>query len=64
MKLFELTNQGLTVIGLLICVLWGVLLVERDFNEQARRDYYELLERRAPAMNAPSASDSPLGSLG
>jgi len=62
MKFFELTNQGLAVIGLLVCVLWGVLLVEHSMNERTHEEYNNLLRDwpMTPAMNvSPAAIPSP-----
>ena len=36
MKLFEISNRGLAVIGVLVLVLWGLILAERAVIEQAR----------------------------
>lgn len=62
MKLFELTNQGLAVIGLLVCVLWGVLLAEHSLNQRTQEEYNNLLRDwpMTPAlhMNPPAAQIS------
>ena len=42
MKFFEITNNGLAAIAVLTVVLWSVLLMERNFNRSAMRDYEEL----------------------
>jgi hypothetical protein len=44
MKLFEISNRGLAVIGVLVLVLWGVILAERAVIEQAREAHYEFLQ--------------------
>lgn len=65
MKLFGLTNQGLTVIGLLTLVLWGVLWAEHSLNAQTQETYQNLLQEwpATPAQNlAPEMPDS--GSIG
>ena len=53
MKLFGLTNQGLTAIGLLTLVLWGVLWVEHSLNLRTQETYQHLLEEwpATPAHN-------------
>ena len=42
MKLFDITNQGLAAIALLVTVLWGVLLMEHNYNNRVQRTYEEL----------------------
>ena len=44
MKLFELTNQGLTAIGLLTLFLWAVLWAEHSLNQRTYETYQNLLE--------------------
>lgn len=44
MKLFEISNRGLAVIGVLVLVLWGLILAERSVIEQAREAHYEFLQ--------------------
>ena len=52
MKLFEISNRGLAVIGVLVLVLWGVILAERAVIEQAREDHYEFLQSHPDTPNA------------
>ena len=52
MKLFEISNRGLAVIGLLVLILWGVILAERAVIEQAREDHYEFLQSHPNSPNA------------
>ena len=63
MKFFELTNQGLAVIGLLVCVLWGVLLVEHSLNQRTQKEYNNLLRDWpiTPAMNVRPPAVPALG---
>ena len=53
MKVFGLTNQGVTSIGLLTLVLWGVLWEEHSLNMSTQQTYQELLEEwpATPAHN-------------
>ena len=55
MKIFGISNHGLTVIGLLVAVLWSVIFIERSLTRQAQQDYAQL--RRSwgytPAKNVP-----------
>lgn len=65
MKLFGLTNQGLTAIGLLTLVLWGVLWAEHSLNVRTQRTYQNLMQEwpATPAQNSsPEMPD--LGSVG
>ena len=65
MKLFGLTNQGLTAIGLLTLVLWGVLWVEHSLNLRTQETYQNLIHEwpSTPAHNsAPDRADP--GSIG
>lgn len=59
MKLFGLTNQGLTAIGLLTLVLWGVLWAEHSLNLRTQENYQNLMREwpATPAHN--SGSDTP-----
>ncbi len=54
MKVFGLSNQGVTSIGLLTLVLWGVLWEEHSLNVSTQQTYQELLEEwpATPAQNA------------
>ena len=65
MKLFGLTNQGVTAIGLLTLVLWGVLWAEHSLNLRTQETYQNLLQEwpATPAHNSgPEMTDS--GSVG
>ena len=65
MKLFGLTNQGLTAIGLLTLVLWGVLWAEHSLNLRTQETYQNLIHElpSTPALNtAPDTADP--GSIG
>ena len=42
MRIFGISNHGLALITLLVCTLWGVILMERQANTRAERDYQEL----------------------
>lgn len=57
MKLFEISNRGLAVIGALVMVLWGVILAETAVIRQAQRDHYEFLQPRP--HNEPDAAPRP-----
>jgi hypothetical protein len=65
MKLFELTNQGLTVIGVLVCVLWGVLLFEHSLNQRTQEEYNNLLRDwpMTPALNVNPPAAQATGHL-
>ncbi len=51
MRTIGISNQGLTVIALLVFVLWGVIFAERALVAQARRDYEHF--RRTQPIQAP-----------
>ena len=51
MRTIGISNQGLTVIALLVFVLWGVIFAEHVLLSQARRDYDHL--RRSQPVAAP-----------
>ena len=55
MKIFGISNHGLTVIAFLVAVLWSVIFVERSLTRRAQSDYEEL--RRSwgytPAKTVP-----------
>jgi len=61
MKLFGISNVGITVIALLVALLWGVIYAERTLTYQAQQDYIELRRSLAPSpartqpARAPSA---------
>lgn len=61
MKLFEISNRGLAVIGILVLVLWGLILAERAVIEQAREDHYEFLQSNpdTPTALRPQPSAHP-----
>jgi hypothetical protein len=43
MKLVGLSNQGLTAMGLLTLVLWGVLWAEHSLNQRTQENYRNLI---------------------
>ena len=53
MKLFDVSNHGLAIIGVLVAVLWGVILMEKSLNARTQRDYEEL-QRSLPSTPALS----------
>ena len=59
MKLLGISNQGLAVIATLVCVLWGVIFMERAMNERAERYYHELKESMPTVpVSAPTQDPS------
>ncbi len=58
MKILGISNHGLAVITCLICLLWGVIFMERAMNQSAERDYQEL-RRSFPAMPVSAPSPTP-----
>ncbi len=50
MKVIGITNQGLTIITLLVLLLWGVILAEQTLVSQAERDYQDF-RRSQPAAS-------------
>ena len=53
MKLFDVSNHGLAIIGVLVSALWGVIFMEKSLNARPQRDYEEL-QRSLPATPASS----------
>lgn len=53
MKATGITNQGLTVIGLLVLLLWGMIFAERALVSKARQVYEEIQRSRPLAQPAP-----------
>ena len=65
MKLFELTNQGLSAIGLLTLVLWGVLWAEHSLNQRTQQNYQNLMQEWLATPAQSSGSEMPdSGSVG
>jgi len=52
MKVMGITNQGLSIIGLLVLVLWGVIFAEQALVSQAERDYQDF--RRSQPLASPA----------
>lgn len=50
MKAIGITNQGLTVISLLVLLLWGVIFAEQTLVSQTERDYQDF-RRSQPAAS-------------
>lgn len=59
MKLFDVSNHGLAIIGVLVAVLWGVIFMERSLNAHTQQVYEELQRSlpATPAVNQPSPED-------
>ena len=67
MKVIGITNQGLTVISLLVLLLWGVIFAEQALVSQAEHEYQDfrrsqpaaspLNERPVPAQRMTPAAD-------
>ena len=63
MRTIGISNQGLTVIALLVFVLWGMIFAERALVSKARRDYQDF--RRTQPVQAPVYEQSaPAGITG
>ena len=62
MKLFAITNRGLTVIGMLVMLLWGVILTEQHIVRQAEEAHYEYLRSQPapPTQTGPRPTLRPL----
>jgi len=60
MKLFDISNHGLAAIAVLVTLLWGVLLMERSYNQRVQRDYQDLQRnwRTIPAAGPEQAKPS------
>ena len=52
MKVTGITNQGLSIISLLVLLLWGVIFAERALVSQAERDYQDF--RRSQPLASPA----------
>ena len=50
MKVIGITNQGLTVISLLVLLLWAVIFAEQTLVSQVERDYQDF-RRSQPAAS-------------
>lgn len=59
MRIFGLSNHGLTVIAVLVAVLWTVLLAERRFMSQAEQDFEDMMKHWRPAVSKPAAPFAP-----
>ena len=57
MKVIGITNQGLTIIGMLVLLLWGAIFAEQVLVSQAERDYQDF-RRSQPA--ASPAGERPI----
>ena len=60
MKLFGISNIGITVIALLVAFLWGVIYAERTLTYQAERDYIELRRSLAPSPAQTQPARAPI----
>lgn len=58
MRILGISNHGLAVIGVLVCMLWGVIFLEREMNHRAERDYQELMRSIPISSPAPAADVS------
>ena len=65
MRIFGISNHGLGVIGALVCVLWGVIFMEKQANLRAEREYHQLQEsfRATPAATITVPHAPPLNVL-
>ncbi len=61
MRIFGISNHGLTVIALLVAVLWSVIFVERSLTRRALQDYDEL--RRSWGYTPAKTSPAPLAKV-
>ena len=52
------SNQGLAIIALLVAVLWGCVLTERNIRRQAREETLLML-RSNPGTALPTKSPAP-----
>ena len=65
MRILGISNHGLAVIATLVAVLWGVIFMERAFNQRAERDYQELRHSlQATPASTPSPTKPALPSVG
>ncbi len=58
MRVIGITNQGLTVIGMLVLLLWGVIFAKQVLVSQAERDHQDF-RRSQPAASPVSERPIP-----
>lgn len=65
MKLFEISNRGLAVIGALVVVLWSLILAERAVIRQVHEEHYQFMQSRPQSspVQMPQPTAHPVPSL-